>query len=147
MIIVMILVQKFTKALGGDMSKRLRDCDENLIDAVLTAATAVHSALGPGLLESVYEHALMIELEAMGIVAHRQVEIPVKYRGRDLGLGFRADIVVSNSLLLEIKSVNEFNDLHLSQIITYLKLLEFKRGFLLNFNVRLLKDGIKRVSI
>jgi GxxExxY protein len=70
-----------------------KNSDENLIDKVLTAATAVHNELGPGLLESVYEQALMIELDAMGIPAQNQVEIPAKYRGRDLGLGFRADII------------------------------------------------------
>jgi len=133
--------------MGVCVHKQIRDCDEQLIDAVLTAATAVHSALGPGLLESVYEHALMIELDAMGIPAQRQVEVAAQYRGRDLGLGFRADIIVDDTLLLKIKSVSVLSDLHLAQVITYLKLLGFKRGYLLNFNVKLLKNGIKRVSI
>lgn len=124
-----------------------RDCDENLIDAVLTVATNVHRELGPGLLESVYELAMMIELTDLGIEAKRQVEIPMNYRGRDLGVGFRADIIVADSLLLEIKAVEEFNATHLAQIMTYLRLLKFKRGYLLNFNKKLLKDGIKRVSL
>jgi GxxExxY protein len=125
----------------------LKDCEEHLIDRVLTAATAVHKELGPGLLESVYERALMIELEMMGIPAQNQVEIPAAYRGHDLGLGFRADVIVADSLLLEIKSVKELDDVHLAQVLTYLRLLGFKRGYLLNFNARLLKEGIRRVSI
>jgi GxxExxY protein len=125
----------------------LKDSDEGLIDAVLTAATNVHRELGPGLLESVYELALMIELSGLGIEARRQVEIPVSYRGQDLGIGFRADIIVADCLLLEIKAIEDFNTTHLDQIMTYLKLLGLKRGFLLNFHKKLLKDGIKRVSI
>ncbi|PYV42037.1 MAG: GxxExxY protein [Acidobacteria bacterium] len=125
----------------------LKDCDERLIDTVLTAVTTVHRRLGPGLFESVYELATMVELEEMTIPARRQVEIPVLYRGRDLGIGFRADIIVANCLLLEFKTIDEFSPVHLAQVITYLKLLRFKRGFLINFNKTLLKDGIKRVSI
>jgi GxxExxY protein len=125
----------------------LRECDPQVVNQVLTAATNVHKALGPGLLESVYELALMIELGAVGIPAARQVEVPVQYRGHNLGAGFRADIIVADSLLLELKSVNAFDDVHLAQVITYLKLLRFKRGYLLNFNTKLLKDGIKRISI
>ena len=124
----------------------LVECSEELIDHVLTAATNVHRAFGPGLLESVYELALMVELEAMGIPARRQVEVLVHYRGRELGAGFRADIIVDNSLLLELKSVESFAKVHMAIVINYLKLLRFKRGFLLNFNVPLLKDGIKRIS-
>jgi len=125
----------------------LKDCDEGLIDAVLTAATNVHRELGPGLLESVYELALMIELSGLGIEARRQVEIPVSYRGQGLGIGFRADIIVADCLLLEIKAIEAFNATHLAQVMTYLKLLGLKRGFLLNFHKNLLKDGIKRVSL
>ncbi len=125
----------------------LKDCDEDLIERIITAAIAVHRSLGPGLLESVYEHALMIELDKAGIPARNQVEIAAQYSGQDLGLGFRADIIVADSLLLEIKSVKELTDLHVAQLITYLKLLGFKRGYLLNFNKKLLKDGIRRISI
>ncbi len=126
---------------------QLRDCEERLIDLVLTCVTNVHRTLGPGLFESVYELATMIELEQAQIPAKRQVEIPVFYRGRDLGIGFRADIIVADCLLLELKTVDEFAPIHLGQMITYLKLLRIKRGFLINFNKTLLKDGIKRVSI
>jgi GxxExxY protein len=125
----------------------LIDCDHDLIDCVLTALTEVHRTLGPGLFESVYESATMVELAEMNIPAKRQVEIPVRYRGKDLGIGFRADIVVSECLLLELKTIEEFSPVHVAQVITYLKLLRFKRGYLINFNKTLLKDGIKRVSI
>ena len=125
----------------------LIDCDEALIDKVLTAVTNVHRRLGAGLFESVYELATMVELQEMQIPARRQVDIPVKYRDRDLGIGFRADIIVKDCLLLEFKTVDDFNAVHLAQVITYLKLLRFKRGFLINFNKTLLKEGIKRVSI
>lgn len=125
----------------------LIDCSEELIDRVLTAATNVHRALGPGLLESVYELALMIELGEMGIPAQRQVEIPVFYHGRELGAGFRADIIVAESLLLELKSIDGLAPIHMAIVINYLKLLRFRRGYILNFNEQLLKHGIKRVSI
>src|SRR5947209_17457914 len=105
----------------------LVECSEELIDRVLTAATNVHRALGPGLLESVYELALIIELEEMGIPARRQVEIPVFYKGHELGAGFRADIIVADSLLLELKSVNGLAPIHTAIIINYLKLLRIKR--------------------
>lgn len=131
----------------GKITGELRECDERVIDAVLTAATCVHSALGPELLESVYEAALCLELEERGLQFQRQAEIPVYYHKRRLGVGFRADLIIEESLLLELKSVDEFSPVHLAVTINYLKLLGIKRGFLLNFNKRLLKEGIKRVSI
>jgi len=99
------------------------------------------------LLESVYEKALMVELDERGIPAECQTLIPVRYHGQDLGMGFRADILVDRSLLLELKSVKEIIPIHISQVITYLKLLGLKRGYLLNFNKRLMKNGMKRISI
>jgi GxxExxY protein len=123
------------------------DGDDGLIGVVLSLSTKVHQTLGPGLLESVYEEALAFELRRNGIEFERQIEIPVIYDGAKLGIGFRADIVVGKSLLLEIKAVEDLKPVHLVQVITYLKLMKLKRGYLLNFNTRLLKDGIKRVSI
>ena len=125
----------------------MRGCADGVADAVLTAATNVYRQLGPGLLESVYELALMMELGRAKIQAKRQVDVPVHYQGQELGIGYRADIIVEDSLLLEIKAVDELKPIHLAQIMTYLKLLGLKRGYLLNFNVRLMKEGIKRVSI
>ena len=122
-------------------------CSEELVGRVLDAATNVHRTFGPGLLESVYELALIVELKEMGIAACRQVEIPVEYRGYDLGIGFRADIIVEGCLLLEIKAVEAVIGIHKAQIITYLKLLGFKRGYILNFNSILMKSGIHRISI
>jgi GxxExxY protein len=132
---------------GHGDENNLIECNRDLVDNVLTALTNVHRTLGPGLFESVYESATMVELAEMNIPAKRQVEIPVWYRGKDLGIGFRADIVVSSSLLLELKTIEEFSAIHVAQVITYLRLLRFKRGYLINFNKSLLKEGIKRVSI
>ena len=125
----------------------LKVAPEELIDRILTAATEVHRELGPGLLESIYEGALMIELADIGIPAEAQVPVDASYKGHDLGLGFRADVVVQDCLLLELKAVEKLTARHVAKVITYLRLLGIKRGFLLNFHERLLKDGIKRVSI
>lgn len=125
----------------------LKDCSEEIIEVVITAAIDVHRELGPGLLETVYEKALMLELSDKGLKVDGQVAIPVNYRGRDLGVGYRADIVVEGCLLLELKTVDKLTDVHIAQIITYLKFIQFKRGYLLNFNEKLMKHGIKRISI
>lgn len=124
-----------------------KDCGDALIGEVINAAIAVHRILGPGLLESVYEQALAFELADRNIQFLRQVDVPVVYRGNDLGTGFRADIIVEDGLLLELKAVDSLSGVHLAQVMTYLKLLNIKRGLLLNFNTKLLKDGIKRVAI
>lgn len=123
------------------------DCEETVIEQVIAAAIRVHKTLGPGLFESIYEQALVLELEEMGFSVSQQQEIPVKYRDHDLGIGFRADVIVNGSLLLELKSVEKLNDKHIAQVIGYLKLLGFKRGYLLNFNESLMKKGIKRISV
>ena len=125
----------------------LVEAPEELIDGVLTAATQVHRELGPGLLESVYERALGVEFIFMGIPAQFQVPVRAVYRGEDLGVGFCADVIVEGRLLLELKAVKELTDLHVAQVITYLKLCGIKRGYLLNFNAKLMKEWIKRVSI
>jgi GxxExxY protein len=129
------------------LNKVLIDASDELIEKVLGVAIIVHRELGPGLLESVYEKALIIELANFGISARCQVPVAVVYKGHDLGVGLIADIIVEEQLLLELKAVETLNDVHLAQTMTYLKLLRLKRGFLLNFNTKQLKDGIKRVSI
>ncbi len=121
--------------------------EDVLIDFVLTAATAVHRELGPGLLESVYQAALMIELAERGIGAKAEVPVSACYRGIDLGLGFRADIIIDNRLLLELKGTEKILDVHIAQVISYLKLLGLKRGYILNFGAALMKDGIRRISV
>ena len=126
---------------------QLVDCPSEISDRVVTAAINVHKELGPGLLESIYEKALLLELAECGLKAQAQIEIKVGYRGKDLGVGFRADIVVEDRLLLELKAVEKLVNIHTAQLITYLKFLNIKRGYLFNFNEKLLKNGIKRVSI
>jgi GxxExxY protein len=123
------------------------DCDEGLIKQTIDSAFTVHNELGPGLLESVYENALLYELKERGILAKQQVPIPVLYKGNDVGIGYRADILVEDVLLLELKTVESFASIHLAQVMTYLRLMNLKRGFLLNFNTVMLKYGIKRISI
>ena len=122
-------------------------CKDDLIERVIGSAIEVHRELGPGLLESVYEQAMMWELANQGITARNQVDVPTSYKGNDLGLAFRADIIVEDSLILELKACSKLESIHLAQIISYQRLLQFKRGLLINFNCKLLKDGIKRVSI
>jgi GxxExxY protein len=131
----------------GFQQSTLNISDENiLIQSVMDAAFQVHKELGPGLFESVYEAALAFELKHSGLNVLTQLEIPVIYKGNDLGLGFRADILVEDRLLLELKSIDEITDTHLSQVLTYLRLLNLKRGYIFNFGKKWLKDGIKRIS-
>jgi GxxExxY protein len=107
----------------------------------------VHQTLGPGLLESVYEAALIYELMQMGLRVSSQVGIPVNYNGVLLELGFRMDILVEDSVVIEIKSVETLHDVHKKQLLTYLKLSEKKIGILVNFNVSSLKDKESLIRI
>lgn len=111
---------------------------------VVDAAIAVHRGLGPGLLETVYEVALAHELTKRGLRVERQMPIPIKYDGMGFEEGFRADIVVENKVVLELKSATQLTAAHRKQIHTYLKLTKFRLGFLLNFGAALMKDGIVR---
>lgn len=117
---------------------------ETLTNDVLAAAIEVHKHLGPGLLESCYEQCLCHELALRGIPFQRQVECPVEYKGLKLECGFRIDILVNGEVILELKSVEKFHPIHEAQLITYMRLGHKKVGILLNFNARLLKDGIMR---
>ena len=121
--------------------------DEALVTKVLGLVIEVHKNLGPGLLESIYEDALAFELKAARIRYERQVPVAVRYKTTTLGIGFRADLIVDKSIVLELKTVEQFMAIHTAQLITYLKLTRIKRGYLLNFNSALMKNGIKRVSI
>ena len=118
--------------------------DDSLAESVLGLAIEVHNNLGPGLLETVYEAALCQELAASDLTFRNQVAIPVVYKGQRLDGGFRADVVVQEELLIEIKSVETLLPLHEAQVLTYLRVGGFSRGLLINFNTRLLKDGIRR---
>lgn len=112
---------------------------------VVDAALAVHKELGPGLLESVYEAALAYELEYRGLRVRRQVPIPVHYRTLRFEEGYRADLVVEEKVIVEIKSVESLHHAHKKQVLTYLKLSAMKLGFLINFGEALIKNGITRI--
>lgn len=112
---------------------------------LLACAYTVHSLLGPGLLESVYEKALMYELTQKGFKVERQVPIKVMYKGVELGEAYRMDLLVDEKVIIEIKSVRELLPVHFKQLLTYLKLQKFRYGYLINFDVNMLKDGINRV--
>ncbi len=118
---------------------------EELATKALDAAFKVHRTLGPGLLESVYEHCVCRELEKVGLPFARQVVLPVFYDGIRIESGLRLDIHVNNRLIIELKAVEEVLPIHEAQLFTYLKLTGNRLGLLVNFNVPLLKDGIKRV--
>ena len=112
---------------------------------ILDCIFEVYQQLGPGLLESVYEEALMIELTSRGIHAQRQVPVRASYKGKDLGIDFIMDILVEDKIVLELKSVEELHPVHYKQLLTYLKLADKRLGFLVNFNENILKHGLKRV--
>ena len=118
-----------------------------LSSQIIGAAIEVHRQLGPGLLESAYEVCLAYELKQRKIACERQVTIPVIYKDITLDAGFRVDIIVDDLIVLELKSVNTLAAIHEAQLITYLKLTGFPLGLLLNFNVRLMRDGIKRIIL
>jgi len=117
-----------------------------LTDQVICSAIRVHRELGPGLLESTYEACLEYELLQAGLRVERQKTLPVTYRGVDIECGYRLDLVVENQLVLELKSVEKLMPIHRAQLLSYLKLSGMKLGFLLNFNVNLMKDGLVRIS-
>jgi len=112
--------------------------------SVVDAAIAVHRELGPGLLETVYEVSLEHELKKRGLVVKRQVSIPIRYQELSFDEGFRADLIVEDKVILELKSVEEVSGVHKKQIQTYLRLTGRKLGYLLNFGAALMKDGITR---
>ena len=120
---------------------------DRLSGAVLGAAIEVHRALGPGLLEAVYEECLCHELNIGGIQFARQVPLPIQYKGVYLDCGYRMDLVVEDQLILEVKSVERLLPLHDAQLLTYLKLSGIKKGLLLNFNARVLKQGVRRLVL
>ena len=120
---------------------------EDIFKAILDRAFEVHSNLGPGLLESAYEECLMYELIRAGLKVERQKALPLIYKDVKLDVGYRVDLFVENQFIIEIKSVEQLADIHLAQILTYLKLSKCRLGLLVNFNVKYLKDGIKRVIL
>ena len=119
---------------------------ENQIAAIVVdAALKIHKVLGPGLLESVYEAVLSFELQKRGLRFVQQRALPVYYEGVKLNVGFRIDLLVSDKLIVEVKSVESLAPVHRKQLETYLRLMDLRLGLLINFNVELIKDGIRRV--
>ena len=114
-----------------------------LSNLVIGCAIEVHRELGPGLLESTYEQCLAHELKLNGIEFKLQHPLPVEYKGIRLDCGYRVDVLVEEELILELKSVESIKGIHEAQLLTYMKLAGIKQGFLINFNVRLLKEGLK----
>lgn len=117
---------------------------EELTESILGAAIEVHRALGPGLLETVYEACFCHELALRRLAFRRQVQLPVVYKGIRLDCGFRIDVVVEETVVVELKAERQLMPVHDAQILTYLKLSGIKVGLLLNFNVPVLKDGLRR---
>ena len=112
---------------------------------VVDAAFKIHTTLGPGLLESVYEAVLDFELRRRGLQVSRQVGLPVHYEGVKIELGFRIDLIAHKKLIIEVKSVETLAPVHKKQLLTYLRLTDLRLGLLINFNVERIKDGIQRV--
>ena len=120
---------------------------QELTSSVLKCAYKVHSVLGPGLLESAYEGCLCYELDKNGLKCNRQKPMPLIYEDKKLDLGYRIDLLIEDKVIIEVKSVEVLNPVHLAQLMTYLKLSSCRVGFLINFNVESLKTGIKRIII
>ena len=119
--------------------------ENELSRIVFDCALKVHQSLGPGLLESAYVECLYYELRKTGLNVEKQKSLPLIYEEVKLDVGYRIDIIVENKLIIEIKSVEALNDVHFAQLLTYLKLTNCKLGLLINFNVSLIKNGVKRV--
>ena len=119
---------------------------DDLTGKVISAAIEMHKSLGPGLLESAYEECLCREMDLKGISYERQKELPIEYKGVRLNCGYRLDVVVAGKLILELKSCDVLEPIHEAQLLTYLKLTGIKVGLLINFNVPVLKNGIRRIA-
>jgi len=120
--------------------------ENKIASAILDQAFKIHTELGPGLLESVYEKCLQYELEQAGYHAETQVPVPMNYKSIRFEAGFRIDVLVENKVLVEIKSVESLAPVHFAQTLTYLRMKNIKLGLLINFNNKLLKDGIHRIA-
>lgn len=123
----------------------LVELEDTLSFKVLGCAIEVHKELGPGLLESIYEEALAMELEDNGFCVQRQQPVPVMYKGRTLKNDLRYDLLVNGRLLVELKSVENLLPVHSKQTLSYLKLMHLREGLLINFNVNVLKEGVRRI--
>lgn len=124
-------------------TRRFRDCS----GAVIGACIEVHRHLGPGLLESAYEHCLVYELEALGLRFDRQRPVALRYKGVELDCGYRLDLVVEDAIIVEIKCVDRLLPVHQAQLITYLRLTGLPTGLLVNFRETVLKNGLRRLVL
>ena len=118
---------------------------EELTGKIIKCAMDVHTALGPGLLENVYKECLFYKLCKTGFYVEKEKPLPLVYEGVSLDCSYKIDLLVENNIVIELKSVKKIEDIHLAQILTYMKLGKYKVGLIINFNVSSLKDGIKRV--
>jgi GxxExxY protein len=119
---------------------------ENVIASqVLNSAFELHKTLGPGLLESAYQSCLHADLVERGLKVEREMALPIEYKDLTINQGYRIDLLVEDCLVVELKAVDDLMDKHIAQVLTYLRLGDYKLGLLMNFNERLLKNGIKRV--
>lgn len=121
--------------------------EQELTQQILKCAYDVHSALGPGLLEKVYEECLFYDLKTSGLRVERQVEMSIEYKKVEIEAGFKIDLLVEDKVVLELKSVLELHPIYTAQLFTYMKLSGCSIGYLMNFNVKSLRDGIKRFVI
>lgn len=112
---------------------------------IIELAIKVHSALGPGMLEGAYEACLMFELMNAGLKAESQLKLPIVYRGNKIDAGYRIDVLVEDSVIIELKAIDRLLPVHEAQLLSYLRMSNLKLGLLLNFNNKLLRDGIRRV--
>jgi GxxExxY protein len=120
--------------------------ENEISEIIFDCALNVHKALGPGLLESAYEECMFYEIKKTGVKIEKQKPLPLIYEDVKLEIGYRVDLMIENKVILEIKSVETLNDVHMAQVLTYLKLSDCKLGMLINFNVALIKNGIKRIA-
>lgn len=117
----------------------------NLTQIILNCSYKIHTALGPGLLENAYEECLFFELKSIGLKVENQKGLPLRYKDITLDVGYRLDLLVEDKIVVELKSVEDLTDVHFAQVLTYLELSKCKVGLLINFNVKSLKYGIKRI--
>ena len=121
--------------------------EDQLTSKIIGSAIEVHKTLGPGLLESAYEKSLAYELKLSNLNVKRQVRLPVTYKEVEIEQGYKLDLLVNDEVIVELKHVDYILDVHEAQVLTYLQLSKYNRALLINFNVRLLKNGIKRYSL
>lgn len=121
--------------------------ENKLTEIIIGKAIEVHKQLGPGLLESAYQECLFYELKNSGLTVIKEIALPIVYKEIKLDHGYRIDLLIENKVVIELKTVEFLNDVHTAQILTYMKLGNYNLGLLLNFHVKLLKNGIKRFKI